>query len=104
MDDPLLDTVHVIKTDAEFLAIFPKGFDLLSGDRVVEGKISIYCRNRVIDRRECPFGTANGAARKAQSFKRLRRSYLVNELQIDVKKRGLTGFFINHMRIPDLVV
>jgi hypothetical protein len=104
VDDAMLDPIHVVQPDAEVLAILAQRFNLLGGDGIIKRKVSVYRWDRVIDRRERSFRSANLAPVYTQAFERLRRRYFVNQLQVDVKKCRLTCFFTNHMRIPDLVV
>jgi hypothetical protein len=57
----------------------------------------------VIDGGHCEIRTSNLSPRRAQSVKRLRRSYLVNEMQIDVEQRRLSGGGAHHVSIPEFV-
>jgi hypothetical protein len=53
-------------------------------------------------------GSGNGQVRSpdfetalAQTLKRLRRSYLVHQMQIDIQQGGRACLFIDYVRVPD---
>jgi hypothetical protein len=56
----------------------------------------------MIDRCHRAIGPANGAARQAEAFKRLRRSDFMQQMQIDIKQRRLPFGSYDHMRLPNL--
>ena len=58
----------------------------------------------MIHHREGEFGAAHFAACGLQSGESLRRSAFMNEVAVNVDDRGLAGFFVNNVRIPDFFV
>ena len=97
VDDSLLDAVEVVEFDAEFAAVFAQSFDLLSGDRIFEWQVAVDRRDGVVDGTECEFRPAKFSPREPQSFKSLRARHLVDQMQIDIEQRRLSGFFVDEM-------
>ena len=57
----------------------------------------------MVDRGDGAIGAAHLAAGQPQSFKRLRRSDLVHQLQVDVEHGGLALGLDHHMLLPDFL-
>jgi hypothetical protein len=57
----------------------------------------------VIDSAESKIWASYVSTCLAQTFKRLRRCHLMNEVQIDVEERGLATRFTNNVRLPEFL-
>jgi hypothetical protein len=104
VNDALFDPVEIVKPDAELAGVFSQRLDLLGGDPVVEGQMTVDRRDRVVERREGQLGPAHAAAGEPQAFEGLRARHFVHEVQIDVKQGGLARFFGDDVRVPDFIV
>ena len=93
----------VEELNAELAAILAQRFHLLGGDRIEDGERERRGRDVVIDRRDGAVRAANLAARGAQTVKRLRRSDLVHQVQVDVEQRRLVAGLANYVRVPDFL-
>ena len=103
VNDALVGGIHVEERDAELAAIFLQCFDLPGRDRIGDGQAARGGRDVVVDRGDGAHGLAQAAAVGAQSVECLRRSYFMNEVQVDIEQRGLTRGCRNQVRVPDFV-
>ena len=95
--------MDIVELNTEVFAVSTQSFNLIRGDRIDNRQAAICGWNVVIDGAESEIWASHLAARLTQSIKRLRRRHLVDEMEIDVKKRGLAGRFTNNVRGPKLV-
>ena len=85
------------------MAIFLQCLDLNGGNRVSDGSAAGLGRNVVVDGRDGPIGLAHAAAGRPQTVKGLRRSDLVNQVQVYIEKRQPVRWRIDHVFVPDLL-
>jgi len=104
MDDALFDAVEIEKPDTEFAAIFSQRLHLFGGNGIIKGTMAVKRRDRMVHRRERKFRPPNSSPVHPQAFEGLRRSDLVNEVQIDIQKCRLVRLLKHDMRFPDLIV
>jgi hypothetical protein len=84
----LFDPVEIEKPHAKFAAIFSQRLHLFGGNGIIKGTMAVKRRDCMVDRRERKFRPPNSSPVHPQAFEGLRRSDLVHEVQIDVKKCG----------------
>src|SRR3954468_21045713 len=104
MNDSLALVGEIEELNAGVVAILAESLDLLRGDRVDD--VEAVGGNRwdvVVDRGDGAIGTADLAAIDAQPFEGLWGSDLVNEMEVDVNERRLTGGFAHDVRRPDFI-
>ena len=58
----------------------------------------------MVGHRQGQFGAAHLAAGVAQAFKGLGAGHFMDQMAVDIDKRGLAGAFLHQMGVPDLVV
>ncbi len=58
----------------------------------------------MIHHREGQLGLAHFAAGCFESRERLRGSAFVDQMAVDIDQRGLTGLFVDDVRVPDFFV
>ena len=103
VDDALVGRVHVEQRNAEFLAIFLQGLDLEGGNRVGNWRAAGLGRDVVIDRGDGPVGLAYAASGRTEAVKRLRRSHLVDQMQVYIKKRQAVWRRRDYVLVPDFL-
>ena len=101
--DALLGRVHVEQRNAEFLAIFLQGLNLLRRNRIGDGSAARLGRNVVVDGGDGAVGLANPASGRAQAVERLRRGHFVHQVQVDIKQRQAASGAADHVLIPDFL-
>ena len=102
VDDALLARVDVVELDAEVGAVLAQRGDLRGGDLVDDVEAAFDGGGHVvIDGGDAAVGAAHLAAGEAQAFKSLRRSDLVEQLQVDVEQRGLALRLDHDVLLPD---
>ncbi len=102
--DALLARVHVVELDAELGAVLAQRGDLRGRDLVDDVEPALDGRGHVVVHgRDAAIGTAHLAAGQPQAFEGLRRSDLVQQLQVDVEQRGLALGLDHHVLLPDLL-
>ena len=102
MHDALLRIGQVVHANAELAAIVPKRVDLLFGNGVGNRQPAIGRRNIMVGDGDRQFGPADLAACQPQTFKGLGAGDFVNQVQVDVQQRLLSGFGMHEVCIPDL--
>ncbi len=104
MYDALLLAVHIKEADAGFAAIFVEGLKLQARVGVDDGQSAIGGGDRVVHHREGEIGAADFASLGAQAGESLRGSAFVDEVAVDVNKRGLVRLFVDNVAVPDFLV
>ena len=102
--DALILAVHIEQPHAGFPAIPFQRFKLQLGVLVHDRQQAILGGHGVVHHREGQVGPPHFAPLSLQSGERLRRRAFMDEVAIDVNERGLAGFFVNHVAIPDFFV
>ena len=103
MHDSLVGRVHIEQRNSEVPAILLQRLNLPGRNVIGDGSATRFSRNVVVDRGHCTIRLTHSAFCSAQTVKSLRRSHLVDEMQIDIQKRKLAGRHADNMRIPDFV-
>ena len=101
--DALILRSHVEELNAELAAVLAQRLDLLRGDGFEDGKRERRRRIVVIDGGDGAFRAANLAPCGAQTIEGLRRSDLVNQVQVDVNQRRLIAGLANYVLVPDFL-
>jgi hypothetical protein len=101
VDNSLLWRIDIEEFDTEFNAITSQHFHLLGGDLVEDRQVAGCSGNVMVDGRDGVPRLADLTAGNAQALKRLRRRDLVDEVEVDVKKRWLIGGFADYVRVPE---
>ena len=86
VNDALFFIAEGMQADAELLAASAQGFDLLSGDRVLDRLVDVQGRGVVVLGCDREVWTAQLTASQAKTFEGLRRGELVNEVKVDVEQ------------------
>ena len=60
-------------------------------------------RDAVVGGRDGEIGTADFETAIAQALESLRRGDFMHQMQIDIDKAGRAGFFVDDVRVPDLL-
>ena len=101
--DSLLSRADIEQLNAEFLAVAAQGFNLLSGDRILNAQALIHRGGYiVVDGGSGQLGAPDFAPGGAQTLKGLRRGDFVDEMQINIERRRLALRMHNGMRVPYL--
>ncbi|MNN18614.1 hypothetical protein D3C81_1318280 [compost metagenome] len=103
MDNALIDRVKIIQSNAEITTVLGQRVNLLFGNRIGNVK-AIFGWNVMVHRSESQFRTAYLAAAETKSFKCLRRSYLVYEVQVDIKNARFAFLLMNYVVIPNFLI
>src|SRR5436190_22239883 len=101
VDNTLLGRVHIKEPNSEFAAIVLQCFDLFFCDRIKNWSAAGFSWDVVVNRGDRPKGLANFAPSGTQAIKCLRRSDLVDEMQIDVQERRLACGTCDNMLVPN---
>src|SRR5690606_27475381 len=93
MNDAALAAREAAQLDSELGAVLLHLSDLLRGgwladDLEVLQRLDRYGRRRMIERREALVGAPHGQPLRAEQVERLRRSDLVQQMQVDVENDG----------------
>ena len=72
--------------------------------RIGVGQRAVRRRHVVIDHGQCFFRRVHFAAGHAQAFEGLRRGDFVDDVAVDIKKRGAVRLFVDQMVFPHFVV
>ena len=100
---PCSRLIHVVKLNAEVRAVLAQRVNLRCRNLVHDVQTAFdRGRHVVIHRRDAAVRPADFAPGQTKPFKRLRRSDLVQQLQIDIDQRRLALRLRNHMLLPDL--
>ena len=103
VNDSLFGRENVEQLDSKLFAVLTQSFDLIRGHRIGNRQAAIRGWNVVIDGAESEIRASHFATGLTQSVKRLRRRHLVDEMEIDVEKRGFTTGFANNVCGPKFV-
>src|SRR5690606_16128971 len=101
--DPLAGVVETEQGDAEVLAVLDQRGDLLLRERVADPQRPVGGGDTVVDRRQGEVGTADPATGEPERLERLRRSDLVDQMEVDVEQVGLARSGANDVIVPDLL-
>ncbi len=101
--DALMARMHAVMRDAEFSAVLFELRDLIRRDGIENGQRAVAGRNAVVRGRDGEIRAADFQTPLAQALKRLRRSDFMHQVQIDIDEAGRAGFFVDDVRIPDLL-
>jgi len=89
--NPLVGRVHIEQQNAEFFAVLLQRCNLPCGDWIRNRRTSRLGGNVVIYRGHGSLWLAHSPARRSQPVKSLRRSNLMDKMQVDVEQRLLSG-------------
>src|ERR1700722_14355990 len=103
MHNALVGGIHIEQRHTEIFAVLLQSLNLPGRNRISDGSTARLSRNVMVHRRERPLRLPYLAPCHAQSLKRLRRSDLMHQMQIDVQQRQLSGRNTDHVLPPDLV-
>ena len=81
-----------------------RAFDIGNRDAVARRILARGGRQIMVGHRQRQVRTANGAARSAQSFKRLRAGDFVHQMAVDKDQAGAIVAPVNDMGVPDFFV
>ena len=103
MHDALFARIHVVKLDAEFSAVCAQRGNLFGRDLIDDVEPPFDRRGHiVINRGNRAVPSSHLASRQPQPFKCLRRSHLMDQMQVDVEHGRLALRLDHHMLLPDL--
>ena len=103
VNNALFGRLYVEELNSKLFAVSTECLDLSRRNRICDRQVAICSWNVVIDGAESEIRASHFAVRLTQSVKRLRRRHLVNEMEVDVEKRGLTISFTNDVSLPELI-
>ena len=101
VDDALAVATAAVAADPEIAAI---GFQLrylAGGDFVHDRQRRIGRGRRVVGGGDREVGAANFQATLAQALEGLRRSDLVDQMEVDIKQSGRAGLLVDSMGVPE---
>ena len=101
VDDALVLAVHVEEAHAGFAAVALEGFELQLGVVVEDGQSAVGGGDGVIHDGEGEIGAADLAAFGLEAGKGLGRGAFVDQVAVNVDERGLAGFFVNDVVVPN---
>ena len=101
MHDPLIGRIHIKQPNTKLLAIRLQRGNLLRRNQVGDRSSPRLGRNIVIDSRHGASRLPHLPSCRSQSIKRLRRSHLMHQMQIDVDNRRSARRRRNQMCIPN---
>ena len=101
--DALLDVAERVQAYAELLGVLAQGLDLGARDRIGDRLVPVERGDVVVLGRQGEVGTTHGAPREAESFERLGRGDLVDQVQVDEQEIGLTRGAADDMFVPDFL-
>jgi len=104
VDDALVFAVHVEQAHAGFTAIPFKRFKLEFRVLIEDRERTIRGGHGVVHHCESKVRAADFATFGFEPCKGLRGSAFVDEVAIDVDERGFSGFFVDDVGVPDLLV
>ena len=101
--DALIGRVHVEQRNPKLLAIFLQRLDLAGGNRIGDGSAARLGRNIVVHRGDRPIWLPDLASGHAQAVESLRRSHLMDQMQVDIKQRQAVGWRCYDVLVPDFL-
>src|SRR5579884_1777940 len=101
MNDALFGRVDIEKPYAEIAAILLQGFNLFLGNRIDDWRSPRLGGNVVVDSCDRASRLADLTSGGAQPIKRLRRSDLMDQMQVDIEQRQLTFWRRYDVLVPD---
>src|SRR5216684_5277816 len=102
VDDSLLFRAQVEQPDVEVAAVLPHHVDLEFRLRIGNRLRAVGGGHVMVLRAERAVGAADLAPRCGQPLERLRRSDLMNQMEVYIEERRLAGRFAHDMTVPNL--
>ena len=102
VDDALLFVAVAEEGDAEFLAVFREGSELLSAEGRLIDRAAVG-GDVVVDGSEGEIGAADGAVVLAEAVEGLGGSDFVDEVAVDIEEGAAAGEVADDVGVPDLV-
>src|SRR5208283_4147773 len=101
--DALIRRIHVEEPDGEFPAVVLQRGNLLSRDGIGNRSSPRLRRNVVVHGSYRPRRLPHFSSRRPQTVEGLRRSHLMNQMQIDIKDWRPASGLSHQMSLPDLL-